>query len=58
MDFVDFLHLLIENQKADEVQVYPLGTTSRYYESDSKDVAVWVRKIQGLKLKKVWVIDV
>ncbi len=58
MDFVDFLHLLIENQKADEVQVYPLGTTSRYYESDSKDVAVWVRKIQGLKSKKVWVIDV
>ena len=57
MDFVDFLELLIENKKVDEIQVYPLGTVGRYYESDSKEIAVWKRKIEGLKSKKVWVID-
>lgn len=57
MDFVDFLELLIESKKVDEIQVYPLGTVGRYYESDAKDIAVWKRKIQGLKSKKVWVID-
>jgi hypothetical protein len=57
MDFVDFLEILIENKEVDEIQVYPLGTVGRYYESDSKDIAIWKRKIQGLKSKKVWVID-
>ena len=57
MDFVDFLELLIESQKVDEIQVYPLGTAGHYYENNEKEVAVWQRKIQGLKSKKVWVID-
>jgi hypothetical protein len=57
MDFIDFLELLIESKNVNEIQIYPLGTIGRYYESDSKDVAVWKRKIQGLKLSKVWVID-
>ncbi|MBU1668572.1 DUF2868 domain-containing protein [bacterium] len=57
MDFVDFLELLIESKKVDEIHVYPLGTVGRYYASDAKEVAVWKRKIQGLKSKKVWVID-
>jgi len=57
MDFIDFLELLIENKKIDEIQVYPLGTVGRYYESDRKEIAVWKRKIEGLKSKKVWVID-
>ncbi|MCH9739879.1 MAG: DUF2868 domain-containing protein [Epsilonproteobacteria bacterium] len=57
MDFVDFVEMLIESKKVDSVQVYPLGTVGRYYESDVKDIAVWKRKIQGLKSKKVWVID-
>lgn len=57
MDFIDFLEILIENREVYEVQLYPLGTAGKYYESDSKDIAVWKRKIQGLKSKKVWVID-
>ena len=57
MDFVDFLELLIENKKVDTIHIYPLGTVGRYYESDAKDIAVWNRKIQGLKSEKVWVID-
>ena len=57
MDFVDFLELLIESKKVDGVHIYPLGTVGRYYESDAKDVTVWKRKVQGLKSKKVWVID-
>jgi len=57
MDFVDFLELLIANIMVNEIQVYPLGTVGRYYESSEKEVAVWKRKIEGLKSKKVWVID-
>jgi hypothetical protein len=57
MDFIDFLELLIDNKKVDEIQIYPLGTIGRYYESEEKEVAVWKRKIEGLKSKKVWVID-
>ena len=57
MDFVDFLELLFENRKINSIEVYPLGTVGRYYESDAKDVSVWKRKIQGLKSEKVWIID-
>ncbi|NEW60991.1 DUF2868 domain-containing protein [Sulfurovum sp. bin170] len=57
MDFIDFLEILIENREVHEVQLYPLGTVGRYYDSDAKDIAIWRRKIQGLKSKKVWVID-
>ncbi len=57
MDFIDFLELLMESRQVKSIEVYPLGTAGRYYESDAKDIAVWKRKIQGLKSKKVWVID-
>lgn len=57
MDFIDFLELLIESSKVDEIEVYPLGTVGDYYESEPREVAVWQRKIQGLKSKKVWIID-
>ena len=58
MDFVDFVEELLANQNVYEVQVCPLGTVGRNYESDEREVAIWKRKIQGLKSKKVWVIDV
>ncbi len=57
MDFVDFLELLIDNRRVGAIQVYPLGTVGRYYESDIKDIDVWKRKVQGLRSEKVWVID-
>ena len=58
MDFVDFLEDLLANDNIREIQVYPLGTVGRNYESDEREIAIWKRKIQGLKSKKVWVIDV
>jgi hypothetical protein len=57
MDFIDFLEIIMENKQVETIEIYPLGTAGRYYESDQKDIAVWKRKIQGLKSKKVWVID-
>ncbi len=57
MDFVDFLEILIENPKVETIEIYPLGTAGRYYESEPREVAVWKRKIQGLNTTKVWVID-
>jgi len=57
MDFVDLLEMLLDNRAVEEVQVYPLGTLERYYESEEKNISVWKRKIQGLKLRKVWVIE-
>jgi hypothetical protein len=58
MDFVDFLEELISNNSVQEIQIYPLGTIGRNYESDEREISIWKRKIQGLKSKKVWVIDV
>jgi len=57
MDFIDLLEMLIENKNIDEVQLYPVGTVGRYYESDKREIEVWKRKIHGLKSDKVWVID-
>lgn len=57
MDFVDFVEELLDNAKVTEIEVYPLGTVARNYESDEREVAIWKRKIQGLKSKKVWVVD-
>ena len=57
MDFVDFLEEIIENREVDEIQVFPLGTRNMAYESSLKELAIWNRKIEGLKSKKVWVID-
>jgi len=58
MDFIDFLEELLENKNVYEIKVYPLGTAARYYESNEEEVAIWKRKIQSLKSKKVWVVDV
>jgi hypothetical protein len=58
MDFIDFLEELLANENVYEVQLYPLGTVGRSYDSDEREVSIWKRKIQGLKSKKVWVIDV
>ena len=58
MDFVDFVEELLDNTQVNEVEVYPLGTAARHYESDERELNIWKRKIQGLKSKKVWVVDV
>jgi len=57
MDFIDFLELLIENNSVEKIEVFPLGTTAKYYESSTKELSIWKRKIEGLNAQKVWVID-
>ena len=57
MDFVDFLEELIENPRVDEIELFPLGLPENDYKSTQKEFSIWNRKIEGLKAKKVWVID-
>ena len=57
MDFVDFLEELIENPKVDEIELFPLGLPENNYQSTQKEFSIWNRKIEGLKAKKVWVLD-
>ncbi len=57
MDFLDFLEMLIENQKIERIEILPLGTLFQNYQPDSKAVAVWRRKIETLEAQKVWIID-
>jgi len=57
MDFVDFLEELIENPRVDEIELFPLGLPENNYRSTEKEFSIWNRKIEGLKAKKVWVID-
>jgi hypothetical protein len=57
MDFIDFLEMVVENSKVDRVEIYPLGTVGKFYKSNSKDIAIWERKIDTIQSKKVWIID-
>jgi len=57
MDFVDFLEILVENRDVFEVELFPLGTVENNYIRSKKELSIWKRKIEGLKLNKVWVID-
>jgi hypothetical protein len=57
MDFVDFLEELIENSRVDEIELFPIGLPENNYRSTEKEFSIWNRKIEGLKAKKVWVID-
>ena len=57
MDFIDLLELLIENPKVIEIKLYPLGTPEHKYQSHNREIAIWIRKIESLKFKKVLIID-
>jgi len=57
MDFVDFLEELIENNSVYEIELFPLGLPENSYKGTEKEFSIWNRKIEGLKAKKVWVID-
>jgi hypothetical protein len=57
MDFVDFLEELIENENVYEIELFPLGLPENSYKGTEKEFSIWNRKIEGLKAKKVWVID-
>jgi len=57
MDFVDFLEELIDNSRVEEIELLPLGLSENNYITTEKDFSIWNRKIEGLKARKVWVID-
>ncbi len=57
MDFVDFLEELISNDRVYEIELFPIGLSENSYRSTDKEFSIWNRKIEGLKSKKVWVID-
>lgn len=57
MDFVDFLEELIDNDKVYEIELFPIGLSDNRYRSTEKEFSIWNRKIEGLKSKKVWVIN-
>jgi len=57
MDFVDFLEDLVANSKVYEIELFPIGLESNEYKATEKEFSIWNRKIEGLKVKKVWVID-
>ena len=52
MDFIDYLEALVEN--VDKVLVVPVGTQEDNYNTQSKMVDIWVRKLALLKSTKVW----
>lgn len=56
MDFVDVLEFLTDNRRIKEVKIYPLGTIGKQYENDDEDVAVWRRKIESMRVEKVWIV--
>jgi len=57
MDFVDFLEDLIANERVDEIEILPLGISDNSYVVTKKEFSIWNRKIEGLKSKKVWIIN-
>lgn len=57
MDFIDFLEELLGNPEVQEVEVCLLGIAKNNYQYSDQELAIWKRKIEGLKSKKVWVID-
>ena len=52
MDFIDYLEALAK--RVDKVVVCPVGTKEDKYETNTKNVNVWARKLSMLGSKKVW----
>jgi hypothetical protein len=52
MDFIDYLEALVK--RVDKVIVCPVGTEKDAYETDTREVNVWARKLSTLNSEKVW----
>ena len=57
MDFVDFLEELIENKNIEEIEILLVGMSEANYKHTQKEFSIWNRKIEGLNIKKVWIVD-
>jgi len=58
MDFIDFLEELLDQDGLSSIDVCPLGTASKNYVRESKDLSVWLKKLEPIKSNKLEVIDV
>jgi len=58
MDFMDFVEELLEKEAVKKVDICPLGTANSAYKSQSKDLEVWLRKLELVESPKFGVIDV
>jgi len=55
MDFMDYLEELL--QKVDKVIIYPVGSASKGYSTDSKFIDIWAKKLSLFKHEKVCLLD-
>jgi hypothetical protein len=58
MDFMDFLEELLKKDEISSIDVCPLGTVSNSYERESRDLHVWLKKLEKIESQKLGVIDV
>ncbi|CAA6807231.1 MAG: Unknown protein [uncultured Sulfurovum sp.] len=58
MDFMDFLDELLNKEELLSVDICPLGTASNNYASESRDLHVWLKKLEQVNSNKLGVIDV
>ena len=55
MDFMDYLEELL--QKVDKVIIYPVGSSTEGYSTQSKFIDIWAKKLSLLKHEKVCLLD-
>lgn len=58
MDFMDFLDDLLAKENVANVDICPLGTSTNNYASESRDLQVWLNKLEQIDSAKLGVIDV
>jgi hypothetical protein len=58
MDFMDFLEDLLAKEEIFKVDICPLGTSTSSYASESRDLQVWLNKLEQIDSAKLGVIDV
>lgn len=58
MDFMDFLDELLNKDELVAVDICPIGTASNNYASESRDLHVWLKKLEQIESNKLGVIDV
>ncbi len=58
MDFIDFLEELLAKKELFRIDICPVGTASSNYASKTKDLQVWLNKLEQIDSNKLGVIDV
>ncbi len=56
MDFMDYLEELLK--KVDKVIIYPIGSASEGYKSETRFIDIWAKKLSLLNHEKVCLLDI